>query len=465
MIDQGERKIVVVLSMHRCGSSLTTNVLHRLGMSLGPFEIYGAHSSNPHGHFKAIPFMSLNRRVQDLVYGFKEDIPDSPEHPGSVLRNKRRVGRTIHIPDDLVAEGRSLIRSLVDSGPISGFKDPRTVLTWPFWKRVLAHFPDVAVVPVVFTRSPHEIAMSIVTRCDGWCGYWTALDVIAVHLRRQLLILESWKYRLPTLCFGNPTFLKTLEIAVSECGLTWDTATVLDLFDRSCVHQSPAAVNHEAQGVFEALCGEDAAHPDPESSRIRQEKDARFLENLRLRRWASNPRPHLPCCRRRRYDAANRAAEVESRAVASPESAGRDADSTGRGPSVDSAPAAESERARQLIADPQARHLLIVAQDREIQAWQRNEQLRDRLERFDSHPILGPAIRGRRRIRRLIHSNATSPAVQRRRVSPMIRPLTRSSSSCSVVDRNLGHPVLGHPASPKCSPTIETIRRAARPSP
>ena len=395
-MEQGERRIVVFLSMHRCGSSLTTNVMHRLGMSLGPFEIYGAHASNPHGHFEAIPFMSLNRRVQDLVYGFKEDIPDSPEILARFCETNGEWDEAIHIPDDLVAEGRSLIRSLVDSGPISGFKDPRTVLTWPFWKRVLAHFPDVAVVPVSLTRSPHEIAMSIVTRCDGWCGYWTALDVIAVHLRRQLLILESWKYRPPTLCFGNPTFLKTLEIAVSECGLTWDTATVLDLFDRSCVHQSPAAVNHEAQGVFEALCGEDAAHPDPESSRIRQEKDARFLENLRLRRWASN-QDRISLAQEEALHAANRAAEVESRAVAFRNQL-----------EETQIRLAEAERARHALESQliETQGHLIVAQDREIRERQRNEQLRDRLGRYESHPFLGPAIRGRRQIRRLIDSMA-----------------------------------------------------------
>ena len=83
--------------------------------------------------------------------------------------------------------------------------------------------------------------MSLVTRRGGWLGYWTSLDVIAVHLRRQKLILETWECR-PPLLLRPPILLKTLEIAVSACGLTWNTATVLDLFDRSCVHQSPAAV-------------------------------------------------------------------------------------------------------------------------------------------------------------------------------------------------------------------------------
>ena len=75
--------------------------------------------------------------------------------------------------------------------------------------------------------------------------------MIAVHLRRQTADPRELEIPSPDFCaLVTQPFLKTLEIAVSECGLTWYTATVLDLFDRSCVHQSPAAVNHEAQGRF-----------------------------------------------------------------------------------------------------------------------------------------------------------------------------------------------------------------------
>jgi len=400
MIEQTERRVVIVLSMHRCGSSLTTNILQRLGMSLGPFELNGTDPSNPYGHFEAVPFLLLNRRIQGLAHGFMEDLPDSPDILARFCATKGEWDEAIHIPEDLVAEGRSLIRALVDSGPISGFKDPRTVLTWPFWKRVLADFPNVPVVPVSILRSPHEIAMSLVTRRGGWLGYWTSLDVIAVHLRRQKLILESWEHRPPSLCFGSPSYLKTLEIAVSKCGLTWNTATVLDLFDRSCVHQSPAAVHHEAQNLFEAVIGGEAARQDSKGNQIQQEKDARALENLRLRQWRSHQDQVLEAREQARH-AAQCAAEIESQLR---ETLCR---------------LAELEQTRhelhsQIIDTKemliQAQEREIQAQQREIQAWQRTAQLRERLERFESHPILGPAIRGRRRLRNLIHSRAISPS-------------------------------------------------------
>ena len=227
-MEDRERTLVVLLSMHRCGSSLTTQVLQRLGMSLGPFELIGANPTNPHGHFEALPFYALNRRVQSLAFGFPDDLPDSPEVLERFIGTKGHWDPDTYIPDEFLAEGRSLIRTLIDSGEVSGFKDPRTVLTWPFWEQVLASFPDVRVIPLGLIRSPHEIAMSLVARRGGWLGYWTSLDVIAVHFRRQKQILESREDRIPSLCFGSPAYLQTLELAVKNAGLTWNATAVLE---------------------------------------------------------------------------------------------------------------------------------------------------------------------------------------------------------------------------------------------
>ena len=257
-------------------------------MSLGPFELLGAEPTNPYGHFEAVPFHKLNRQIQSLAHGFADDLPDSPEVLAHFCETRGQWDVDTHIPDEFLAEGRALVRTLVDSGEVSGFKDPRTVLTWPFWQRVFAGFEDVRVIPVGLIRSPHEIAMSLVTRRGGWRGYWTSLDVIAVHFHRQKQILDAAPDGIPCLCFGSPSYLKTLEIAVRQAGLCWDAPAVLELFDHSAVHQRPAAIAHQAQELFESMCGEGASPCEPETSRARQEKDARFLEGLRLDQWKIN---------------------------------------------------------------------------------------------------------------------------------------------------------------------------------
>jgi len=393
-MEDHERTLVVLLSMHRCGSSVTASILQKLGMSLGPFELIGADTGNPYGHFEAVPFHRLNRQIQGLVYGFTDDLPGSPQVAARFCETRGEWDEAIHIPQELFDEGRSLIRTLLDSGQVSGFKDPRTVLTWPFWKQVLADFPEVRVIPLGLLRSPHEIAMSVVTRRSGWRGYWDSLDVIAVHLHRQKLILESAGTPVPCLCFGSLDYLKSLEFAVGQCGLTWNAASALEIFDRSAVHEQPAAILHEAQDLFDAMCGENAAYRDFEANRVRQERDARFLENLRLDQWRAHEQRESQS-REELQRVAEIAARVEHELH---DTQSRLVDTQSR--------LAESQQATlslqaQLI---DVKSKLIEVQEREIAAWKRHDLLRDRLDRFESHPLLGTALRGRRRLKRLIHS-------------------------------------------------------------
>jgi hypothetical protein len=389
-----DRTLIVLLSMHRCGSSLTTQVLERLGMSLGPFELIGAEPTNPYGHFEAQPFVQLNRRIQNLVFGFSDDLPESPEVLERFRETKGRWDPDTYVPDDFLAEGRSLVRALIDSGQISGFKDPRTVLTWPFWERVLASFPDVRVMPLGLIRSPHEIAMSLVTRRGGWRGYWSSLDMIAIHFRLQQQILDGQAERIPSLCFASPYYLKALEIAVKHAGLTWNAAEALDLFDSSAVHQLPAAVTHEAQALFESMCGEMTNTCDSDTNRIRLEKDARFLEGLRLDQWKTIDQSLGRKAEEARKLAA-RTGELESELT---ENRNR-LDQIQR--LLDEAQNDRERLQSQLIETEQK---LIGVQESEIQAWHRTEELRDHLDRFEKHPVLGTALRGRRCLRRLIHS-------------------------------------------------------------
>src|SRR5262249_51725944 len=79
IMEDTERTLVIVLSMHRSGSSLTANILKEQGLSLGPWALYPPHPSNPHGHFEAIPILELTLAVQTLLYGFPNDIPETPE--------------------------------------------------------------------------------------------------------------------------------------------------------------------------------------------------------------------------------------------------------------------------------------------------------------------------------------------------------------------------------------------------
>jgi hypothetical protein len=459
-MEESTRTLVILLSMHRCGSSLTANILQRLGLSLGPFELNGAAPSNPFGHFEAMPFLWLNRELQELAFGFKDDLSSSPQVQARFCATEGEWPDEIPFPEDLLERGRSLIRALVDSGKVSGFKDPRTVLTWPFWRRVLDDFPGLRVVPVSLVRSPHEIAMSLVSRRKGWCSYWDSLDVIAVHLRRQKAILDYWDDRPPPLCFSSPSYLKRLESVVWQCGLTWDTSIALDVFDGTYVHQAPAAVPHRAQAFFESLLGDLELSRDPQGDRARLERDARSIEALRLQQWNSTQdqlsqaqaesqqgRIRVAEAELQVREAHAQVHEVQARLVEAErqrdqlqatldvalgeirqglsrwdeiqamlneshyserrvQERERQAQERERQAQEHERQAQERERQAQ-ERERQAREQELLARDRESQAWQRNEALAARLARFESHPILGPALRGRRHLRRMIDAMAT----------------------------------------------------------
>ena len=125
------KTLVVILCMHRCGSSLTARLLQRLGMSLGPFDLGEANESNKYGHFEAQPFVHLNRELQSRQFGFEGDLPDDA---AAFRRYRDADGRWTSkaaISEDLIARGRDLVGRLVQSATVCGFKDPRTVLVWP----------------------------------------------------------------------------------------------------------------------------------------------------------------------------------------------------------------------------------------------------------------------------------------------------------------------------------------------
>ena len=221
-MNRSGRTLVVLLSMHRSGSSFTANVLQEMGMSLGPFELLGAEPHNVHGHFEAMPILELSRAVQVRVYGFPDELPETPETMSRLIESRGEWDETNEVPEELIDRGRSLLGTLIDSGEVSGFKDPRTVLLWPFWRRVLAAFPEVRVAPIALLRSPHEIAMSLFTRREGVAGYRLSLDLVAVHFLRLRAILEEWPVAIPRLCFGSDRYLDDLAQAVRSCGLAWD---------------------------------------------------------------------------------------------------------------------------------------------------------------------------------------------------------------------------------------------------
>jgi hypothetical protein len=395
--------LAVLLCMHRSGSSYTASVLQALGMSLGPFPLVGAASSNIHGHYESVPFLTLGRKVQEVALGFDNDFPNSVQALADFHSRKGIWREGVTIPDELIDEGRRLIAGLIGTGKISGFKDPRTVLIWPFWRRVLAAFPGLRVVLVPLLRSPHEIAMSLSTRLDGQWGYWSSLDLVAAHFDRMKTILESGRDVARAIRFGSESYFDDVAEAARLCGLTWNLEDAQRVLDRTCVHHEPATVYHEAQTLYEELGG----HRPPEGQAERNgwllARDARKCEQLSYR-LLSQPVESL---------------RISDAQLAHTHQAGLQNEEALRDirNQLDQAQQAYSQIQNELSDAhnqlDQARGEMSRALESEQGIWQECQRLREQRDRFESHPVLGQVLRARRRVKDLMSRSASGSSARR----------------------------------------------------
>lgn len=389
-MEPDRRTFVLLLCMHRSGSSLTANILQELGMSLGEDPLVGPAPSNIYGHFESEPLQRLNRRLQELAFGFLDDSPTSEPVLSRFLEQRGAWPQDLEIPDSLLREGSDLLARLIDSGRISGFKDPRTVLTWPFWRRVLASFPSLRVVVVPLLRSPHEIAMSLCTRTRGAEPYWACLDVTAVHFLRIREILATRPLASNVVRFGTEHFREDLAAAARFCGLEWNEQVASKVFDRECVHQEPAVVLHEAQTLHDEIAGCLSSVPLGGPLAWVQARDARKCERMtheRLQEAIDAWRWH----------------EAQQAAARAQADLARGELSRTRG---------DLARSQDELRETQAAHArtleeLARAQERGAEVWEECLRLRSQRDRYEAHPVLGQILRARRRVKHLLASRET----------------------------------------------------------
>ncbi len=109
-------KTIIILGMHRSGTSMVAGVLHNLGINMGDACI-GASVNNPYGHFEDINLIALNQRILQAADADWKNPPSAKK----ILRLKGRFDNQI----------RKLLKN-VKAGD-RGWKDPRTSLTIPLF--------------------------------------------------------------------------------------------------------------------------------------------------------------------------------------------------------------------------------------------------------------------------------------------------------------------------------------------
>ena len=144
-----ERSGVVVLGMHRSGTSAVTRALNLLGLTTcPPADLIGAHPANPTGHWESRTLVECNNAVLAAVGGRSW----CPPPPGPAWISTPPV-------QNLIPLCRAAFQAVHPSPPWV-WKDPRTCLTADLWLPLLQAPPAI----VLVAREPLQVARSVNAR-------------------------------------------------------------------------------------------------------------------------------------------------------------------------------------------------------------------------------------------------------------------------------------------------------------
>ena len=267
-------KALLVLGMHRSGTSSVAGAMVRLG-GTAPLNLLQPADDNPTGFWESKVLVNLNEEV--LAAG------------GSHWEDWRQFDPTrIETATAFALKGRakSALAGEFGNARLAVIKDPRICRLMPFWSSVFLE-ANWSVRPILQLRSPLEVALSL-NRRDGiplglGCLIWLrhTLDAEA-ETRGALRAVVDWNDFL-----GDPR--RTLERVGEQLGVIWprwsDAALAeIDEFVSSDMRRQRAsdsdlqvhpAVNHlvrEAYAVVRELV------EDPESKKLE-----RALADIRQR--------------------------------------------------------------------------------------------------------------------------------------------------------------------------------------
>ena len=163
-----ERRAVLVLGMHRSGTSVVTGTFTRLGLG-GPASPVPPNSDNPAGFYESTQIVDLNDRILTAL--------------GSNYHDWRKVeprGLGAAALDAFVAEAARCYQAEYGHTGLAAVKDPRMCRLVPLWRRALDGIGVKVRVAIVF-RSPVEVTSSLNKR-NGF----SAANGLLIWLRHVL---------------------------------------------------------------------------------------------------------------------------------------------------------------------------------------------------------------------------------------------------------------------------------------
>lgn len=172
-------RVVLVLGMHRSGTSVVARALTSLAVKLGG-NLIPAGGRNPKGYFEDRAFVSINSAVLasfELSWSSLKEVSEES-------LERAAAGR-------LGARARQVLESRIALYRPFGFKDPRSCRLLPFWNVVMKDISD-EVGCVVVARNPMAVARSLQERNRFSAEY--ALELWHLHMKPLVSSIDArWK--------------------------------------------------------------------------------------------------------------------------------------------------------------------------------------------------------------------------------------------------------------------------------
>jgi glycosyltransferase involved in cell wall biosynthesis len=145
-------KLIVVLGMHRSGTSAVTRSLTVMGIDLGDKMMPPMEGNNPKGFWEDIDINALNIEMMHALSSDWHYLTLIDAVDVETLRSKGFFLRAV-----------DLIRKKIDHAPSFGFKDPRVAKLLPFWKEVI-NYCQFDVSYILAIRHPRSVVKSLAKR-------------------------------------------------------------------------------------------------------------------------------------------------------------------------------------------------------------------------------------------------------------------------------------------------------------
>jgi hypothetical protein len=150
---QGGEKGIIILGMHRSGTSLIAELVYRWGAYTVEEKLLPATSMNPRGFWEHSPLLQFNNELLDVI--------GSP-WPAPLVRRDKVALAGLSSEPYYRDKAQALLSEMRGGGRPWFWKDPKLVVLLPFWKRLWGEV--IYVVPI---RNPVDIAISYQT----WWSY------------------------------------------------------------------------------------------------------------------------------------------------------------------------------------------------------------------------------------------------------------------------------------------------------